>query len=76
MIAARASLWFQFADPERELAPTPRVRSFCTLCNGTGWRPVLVKGDKAVTRCQCRMRRVETQTMAVRDHKAAAAGER
>jgi hypothetical protein len=46
-------------------------------CEGTGWRPVQVKGDKAVTPCECRMpQRVETKTTAVRDHKAAAAGER
>lgn len=27
--------------------------SRCSLCDGNGWRPVLVNGSRRVTRCEC-----------------------
>jgi hypothetical protein len=52
------------------------ARTFCTLCQNTGWRPVTVKGERAVTRCECTMPQRRRPQTAVRDHKAAAAGDR
>ena len=28
-------------------------RGECTICNGTGWKPVEKNGDRRVTRCDC-----------------------
>lgn len=50
------------------------VRSHCTLCDGSGWRPVQARsGDRLVTRCKCRQRFVLVPLL---DYKSAAAGER
>jgi DNA replication protein DnaC len=34
----------------------------CPLCEGTGWKPVSVGGDRRVTRCDCRLR-ARSQTL-------------
>jgi hypothetical protein len=65
-------------------AETPRpksvsayaVNSVCQMCDGSGWRLAMIdaRGDRRVTRCECWLRRHKAP--AVRDYKAAAAGER
>jgi hypothetical protein len=47
----------------------------CVACGGSGWRPVLVNGDRRVTRCECRSS-VTLKVPVDLDYKSAAAGER
>lgn len=37
----------------REIAVAARPDDDCTLCDGSGWRPVTVEGHSAVRRCGC-----------------------
>jgi hypothetical protein len=51
----------------------PRSSTPCSLCDGSGWRPIqLGNGDRAVTRCECQRPK---QPPVLVDGKSAAAGD-
>jgi len=52
----------------------PSYPGHCVVCNDTGFRPVVIDGERRVTRCECRTDRKVEQIISVLDRKSAAAG--
>lgn len=76
MSAAQTALQFPIARKD-EAPQSHGVRSHCTWCDGSGWRPVATTdGSRRVTRCECITRRRDAAALPSADYKAAAAGER
>lgn len=58
-----------------ESSSTQKIQSVvpCPLCGGSGWRPIFIRGERRVMRCQHRSYELPAE---IRDFKSAAAGER